>query len=369
MFKLKQKNMQINYPANYPLYDPSYGNDYPTEQLYINYFNILPSKFLNSLTYNEDIVLFFQEIGFINLSKIITQERKYDRSAQIVQKLFIHEKKQMLIRTITDGDKNDNLKFEILYNIQLGEINTIIDFNKIQLFEVQKKKSNVNLIKSTMGHLDVQEYDLNVPKIDLKLNYGENFLKINDVIVDRLNRDNDKGIVLLHGEPGTGKTSYIKYLTSVIKKKEILFVPPSMVEILSDPSIIPFLMDYKNSILIIEDAERVISDRDFNGNSTGVSNILNLTDGILSDCLGIQIIATFNMKREKIDNALLRKGRLIAEHKFDKLNHEETNNLLKYLNKDIVADEGMTLADIYNIETELYKTKSQTNKIGFHGNN
>lgn len=369
MFKLKQKIMNINYPSNYPLYDPSYGNDYPIEQLYLNYFNILPSKYINSAYFNENVISYFHEIGFVNLSKIITQERKYDRSAQVVQKLFFNQEKQMLIRTVTDGDKIENIKFEILYNIQLGEIENILNFEKIQKFEIQKKKSNVNLIKSTMGHLDVQEYDLIVPQIDLKLNYGEDFLKINDVIVDRLNRDNDKGIVLLHGEPGTGKTSYIKYLTSVVKKKEILFVPPSMVEILSDPSIIPFLMDFKNSILIIEDAERVISDRDFNGNSTGVSNILNLTDGILSDCLGIQIIATFNMKREKIDNALLRKGRLIAEHRFDKLNKEETNNLLKYLNKDIVADEGMTLADIYNIETELYKSKSQTNKIGFHGNN
>jgi muramoyltetrapeptide carboxypeptidase LdcA involved in peptidoglycan recycling len=31
-----------------------------------------------------------------------------------------------------------------------------------------------------------------------------------------------------------------------------------MAEMLSEPSIIPFLMDHKNSILIIEDAERVI---------------------------------------------------------------------------------------------------------------
>ena len=63
-----------------------------------------------------------------------------------------------------------------------------------------------------------------------------------------------------------------------------------------------------SKILIIEDAERVISDRESNGSPAGVSNILNLTDGILGDCLNIQVIATFNMKREKIDQALLRKG-------------------------------------------------------------
>ena len=124
-------------------------------------------------------------------------------------------------------------------------------------------------------------------------------------------------------------------------------------------------MDHKNSILIIEDAERVISDREGNGSPAGVSNILNLTDGILGDCLNIQVIATFNMKREKIDQALLRKGRLIAEHKFEKLSVEDSNKLLKYLNKEQTVDEGMVLADIYNIDVEVHKTSSKQSKIGF----
>ena len=124
-------------------------------------------------------------------------------------------------------------------------------------------------------------------------------------------------------------------------------------------------MEHKNSILVIEDAERVISDREGNGSPAGVSNILNLTDGILGDCLGIQIIATFNMKREKIDPALLRKGRLIAEHKFGSLNSEETNKLLKKLGKNVEVNEGMVLADIYNIDVETFKTQKE-NKIGFN---
>jgi ATP-dependent 26S proteasome regulatory subunit len=134
---------------------------------------------------------------------------------------------------------------------------------------------------------------------------------------------------------------------------------------LSEPSIIPFLMEHRNSILIIEDAERVISDRELNGSSAGVSNILNLTDGILGDCLNIQIIATFNMKREKIDQALLRKGRLIVEHKFTKLSVDETNKLLKSLKKDFVSKEEMCLADIYNIDTEIFKSNDKSTKIGF----
>jgi ATP-dependent 26S proteasome regulatory subunit len=198
------------------------------------------------------------------------------------------------------------------------------------------------------------------------LNYGKFFNdKVHEVIINRLNKPNDKGIILLHGDPGTGKTSYLKYLTTLIHDKPILFIPPSMAEMLSEPTIIPFLMDQRNSILIIEDAEKVISDRQGNGSPAGVSNILNITDGILGDCLNIQIIATFNMSREKIDTALLRKGRLIVEHKFEKLSVSETNKLLKHLGKDVVSNEPLSLADIYNIDVELYRASNNKEKIGF----
>ena len=144
-----------------------------------------------------------------------------------------------------------------------------------------------------------------------------------------------------------------------------MFIPPSMAEMLSEPSIIPFLMDHKNSILIIEDAERVISDREGNGSPAGVSNILNLTDGILGDCLNIQVIATFNMKRERIDQALLRKGRLIAEHKFEKLAVDETNKLLDHLGKNHKSTEPMSLADIYNVDSDEVRITKEKKSIGF----
>ena len=73
----------------------------------------------------------------------------------------------------------------------------------------------------------------------------------------------------------------------------------------------------------------------------------NLTDGILGDCLSIQIITTFNMKREKIDQTLLRKGRLIAEHKFENLSVEESDKIFNHLGKDYINDKPMSLVDIY----------------------
>lgn len=353
----------INLPQTFNLYETSYGNDIPCEQLFVLFFNSLPSKYATKQTYNSDILLFLKENGFEEISKIAM----FKRGENSCEKLLSNNEKNIFIVTSAKNDEKNNLiTFEIVYDIRKGELEDQINLSEFKKFEKNKKKSNINLVKSEMGHMDIEEYDLMVPDMNLKLNYGEEFNKVHDVIVKRLNKKNDKGIILLHGDPGTGKTSYIKYLTKLVKEKDILFIPPSMAEMLSDPSFIPFLMEHRNSILIIEDAEKVISDRESNGSATGVSNLLNLTDGILGDCLNIQVIATFNMKRERIDQALLRKGRLIAEHKFEKLSVDETNKLLNHLKKDHISEEGMVLADIYNIDIEVHKSTNKKGvKIGF----
>jgi hypothetical protein len=355
----KEKNI----PQVYPIYDTVYGTEIPCEQYYVIKFDTLPSKFINNISYDPSIIDYLKENGFEIVQNIVTTNRRYEQTNQY---LAINETAKIMIRIYAGNDKKNNLlQLDFLYDYRQGGIDEQIDFTKLKDFERQKKKANIQLVKSDMGHLDTEDYDLYSPPMDLNLNYGVEFTKIHELIIERLNKPNDKGIILLHGDPGTGKTSYIKHLTSLILDKDILFIPPSMAEMLSEPTIIPFLMDHKNSILIIEDAERVIGDREGNGSPAGVSNILNLTDGILGDCLNIQVVATFNMKREKIDKALLRKGRLIAEHKFEKLSIEETNKLLISLGKVNVSEEAMCLADIYNIDTEVYRAETKENKIGF----
>jgi len=345
------------------LYESVYGTDFPIDKYFVILFDCLPSKFTNKNFYNDDLKEYFLSNGFVEECNVNVSKKDYQRN---IDTLLVSRKNEMIIKYQISTYKNDKfVEIDITYNFLKGSLESQLNFKEIESYKKEKKKSHIQLVRSDMGHLDTEEYDLPIPEIDLALNYGEDFMKVHNLIVKRLNNEGDKGIILLHGDPGTGKTTYLKYLTKLIVDKDILFIPPSMAEMLSEPSIIPFLMDNKNSILLIEDAERVISDRGGNGSPAGVSNILNLTDGILGDCLNIQVIATFNMEREKIDSALLRKGRLIAEHKFEKLKVDESNKLLKHLGKSTTTTVPLTLADIYNIDEEEYVVNKSTTKIGF----
>ena len=351
-----------NIPLNFPLYENIYGGQFPDEQYFVILFDAIPSKHSIKKYYNQSVVNVLKSIGFIEESRLVDSKRYSDGA--LYASFYTDLTRQMMVSTQVHRNRNSGVMLEFLYNIKKGKIETQIDMDQIDANLLPVTKSNIQLVRSDMGHLDTEEYDLNIPEFDLELNYGKGFIAINDLILRRLNTPGDKGIIVLYGDHGTGKTTYIKSLTKQIPEKDILFIPPSMAEMLSEPSIIPFLMDHRNSILIIEDAEKVIGNRKGNASSAGVSNILNLTDGILGDCLNIQVIATCNIPKEQIDPALLRKGRLICEHRFDKLSIEETNILLKHLNKDIISNEGLSLADIYNIEIEMYRS-AEPKRIGF----
>lgn len=125
---------------------------------------------------------------------------------------------------------------------------------------------------------------------------------------------------------------------------------------MTKPGFLPFLMQYPNSILIIEDAENIILNRKDSVNpNQAVSNLLNLSDGLLGDAMHQQIITTFNCEIKGIDPALLRQGRLLVEHKFDKLSVENARHLSRELGVDEVEkiQSPMTLAEIYAQKTSL----------------
>lgn len=135
----------------------------------------------------------------------------------------------------------------------------------------------------------------------------------------------------------------------------MIYVPPDMAKQISKPELLTFLLSHPDSILIIEDAENIIRDRKeiTVDASQAVSNLLNLSDGLLGDAMHMQIIATFNCDLGVIDKALLRKGRLIANYQFGKLDVDKAKILSEKLGfgqEHICMP--MTLAEVYNQSEE-----------------
>ncbi len=240
--------------------------------------------------------------------------------------------------------------------------------------KIIKHNSYINLVtKNHSGSLDTSEFEIKNPKINIPLAYGSEFEAIEKQIYNTLIKS-DKGLWIFHGPPGTGKSMFIRHMIKRLNKSgkvgEIIYMPSEMVGALESPDFIPFIQEYQESILVIEDGDIALESRKSHGSI--VKTILQLTDGILADCLRLKIIVTFNCDLSKIDEALLRKGRLQIRHEFRVLTRTEAIELAKYLKIDTKVFDTIenrnktdwTLAEIYNIHTDFYWDKQQK-KLGF----
>jgi hypothetical protein len=210
----------------------------------------------------------------------------------------------------------------------------------------------------------------------LDLHYGAGFEEFHQQLLGRIVGET-KGLILLHGEPGTGKTQYIRALLREIstKSKRVLYVPPSFAAQLMEPGMIDFIGDWvteedSDVIMLIEDAEPLLETRNGDGRSTGISNLLNMTDGILNDMLGLMVIATFNTELHRIDSALLRPQRLIARKEFTRIDKERAIALAKELHFDCPDIQyPATLADFYTVkksqEILVHGVADKGKSIGF----
>ena len=231
----------------------------------------------------------------------------------------------------------------------------------------EKRKPEISLLVNTKIGMVTKSLEITKPRLNIGDNYNDDFAEIHQTIIKRLSKKNDKGLVLLHGKPGTGKTSYIRYLISSLKK-DVIFLPPNMAGAITNPDLISILIDNPNSIFVIEDAENIVIDRQRNGRSP-VSALLNISDGLLSDCLNIQIICSFNTDISRIDSALMRKGRLIAKYEFKELEVEKARQLSRKLGFDSNLDSPMTLTAIYNQDEKDFQQIRKRNPIGFRSIN
>lgn len=233
------------------------------------------------------------------------------------------------------------------------------EFKKNLVYTREEPDNYMYYVIYTNQGYQCKRMDIKVPNETIEDCYNSDLPY--DKIKEVLNSD-DSGVIMFHGEPGTGKSFIIRRLAKEVDKNFLYFTSGILRDI-NNGSLIELLCNNRDSIVILEDCEDLLKDRGVNNNS--LSTLLNISDGLLGDGLGIKFICTFNTNLKNIDPAILRKGRMKLKYEFKKLTSEKTYALGQKLGKNIPRGESLTLGDIYNYDDNNGQEKPKVSRIGF----
>ena len=235
--------------------------------------------------------------------------------------------------SLLDQRGKDGTKIDIKYSIATAGENGIDYFNKLV----------------SINKINLQQFNEDLPDED----------------INKFLRDDRSGILIFHGEPGCGKTSYIKYLISQNGKKMFMYCGLDIIQNSNQFRDLVVSLSEEELVVIVEDCESILRSRNSLGSSNILSDILNISNGLIGDFAKTKFIFTFNTNMRQIDDAILRDGRLACEYEFKPLRGDRLKELAKKLGREISEDDienGISLADLYNNKA---KRSIGRKKVGF----
>ena len=365
----------------------SHTDDY-LGAMYINIYNELPQCY--RVYYLDDKELHYQHSSesFYDIRK----NQKYkvdcrkllqnlkDKQDELGVEVFCYSPHEFLVLGNKYSYKNSDKHANFLMNITMSEDSDMADFYEEIFCKEQDIEKIFNLIKDSFvvsskknkiefgitaidsaNTLYTSWYQYEEKNIDIEKNYNDDFPY--EKICKLMETEDKAELIFFYGEPGTGKTSLIKHLISKYKESSFVFMDGTILANTPQHKLMSYFLDNQNTIFILEDCEKALKDRNdiYSGYNNVMPILLNITDGVIADVLGIKLICTFNTSLDKIDKALLRKGRLSLKYEFKKLSKDKIANILGHS-----VDKEMSLAEIYNIEEENDFSKKIQKKIGFN---
>lgn len=168
----------------------------------------------------------------------------------------------------------------------------------------------------------------------------------------------DEAILMMAGAPGTGKTTLLRHLISDHKLTAHVIYDEQLMQ--KDSIFQDFLFDDDSDLMIIEDADTILSDRERDGNKM-MSRFLNVSDGLIK-LPNKKLVFTTNIADfGRVDHALLRPGRCFGVLHTRALNLVEAQAAAKVASLPVPMEKReYTIAELFN-----QGKKSQVRTVGF----
>lgn len=158
---------------------------------------------------------------------------------------------------------------------------------------------------------------------------------------------------LLHGAPGTGKTSAARAIANHFGLPTY-YLPLGDID--SDTDLMSFVGQIEpRSVLLIEDADafHTTTDREEMDKKVSIAGMLNALDGIFTPHGLIMVMTTNN--RDKLDPALIRAGRVDVDEEFTVLDRQQAGELAR-----LFGMEGNLLPFIDQSPSEMIRAIRET---------